>query len=87
MYPGDDRPIRIRMLINECREIRQRLAERIAQSRALRARAARFSERADAPPGKGRVNLERRGGERSTEPAAGSLRARVERATARPTRP
>jgi regulator of replication initiation timing len=49
MYPGDDHPLRIRLLINECRELRLRLAERIEQSRALRARAVQLRDRAGAP--------------------------------------
>ena len=49
MYPGDDYPIRVRLLINECRELRQRLAQRVAESRELRARVARCCQRSRAP--------------------------------------
>jgi regulator of replication initiation timing len=44
MYPSDDQPVRVRLLINELREFRQRLVERIEESRALQARAARLRE-------------------------------------------
>jgi hypothetical protein len=84
MYPADDGSVRIRLLINQCREIRQRLAERVAESRELRARAARFRARGQVAP-QGEANPEWwGGGERSAELAA--LRRARENATARPAR-
>lgn len=47
MYPTDDRLIRVRLLINECRKIRLRLEVSIAKSQALRARSAGLIERAE----------------------------------------
>ena len=86
MYPSDDRPLRVRLLINECREIRRRLEKQVERSRALRARAARPRSGAGGPLRQDGAKLEwwGGGGERSAEPAAG-LRARVKPA-ARPTR-
>jgi anti-sigma factor RsiW len=55
MYPVDDGSLRIRLLINECRELRRRLAERVAQSRALRARATQFRNRAPGGAPAGRI--------------------------------
>jgi hypothetical protein len=51
MYPTDDRLIRIRLLIKQSQEARARMMKRIAESRALRARAAQRLERPQSATG------------------------------------
>lgn len=62
MYPTDDRFIRIRLLIKQSQEARERMMKRVAESRKLRARAAqRLLERTESATDEGREQPGSRG--------------------------
>jgi hypothetical protein len=63
MYPADDGDLRVRLLIRECREIRQRLEQRVADRRALRVRAAPLRDGAAEPPADRGATLDWREGD------------------------